>query len=63
MPPISVILLVITDGTLLCSMCTVYDDRPDFCRVEPQKFKAMYGIEEDELNVRVLYDSTMNCIG
>jgi Fe-S-cluster containining protein len=44
-------------------MCTVYDDRPDFCRVEPQKFKAMYGIEEDELNVRVLYDSTMNCIG
>ena len=32
-------------------MCTIYETRPGFCRVEPQKFKKMYEIEEEELNV------------
>ena len=41
----------VNDHFTFCSMCTVYDERPDFCRVEPRKFKTMYGIEEDELNV------------
>lgn len=32
-------------------MCTIYDKRPDFCRVEPKKFKKMYGVEASEFNV------------
>lgn len=32
-------------------MCTIYDERPAFCRVEPLKFKAMYGVDEEDLNV------------
>jgi len=31
-------------------ICKIYDERPEFCRVEPKKFKSMYGIAEDELN-------------
>ncbi|KAJ1442370.1 hypothetical protein B484DRAFT_322056 [Ochromonadaceae sp. CCMP2298] len=31
-------------------MCKIYEDRPDFCRVEPKKFQKMYDIEEEELN-------------
>lgn len=31
-------------------MCKIYDDRPEFCRVDPQKFQKMYQIEEKELN-------------
>lgn len=30
--------------------CTIYADRPQFCRVETETFQAMYGIEPDELN-------------
>jgi Fe-S-cluster containining protein len=32
-------------------MCKIYEDRPDFCRVEPKKFQKMYDVEEEELNV------------
>ena len=31
-------------------MCNNYENRPEFCRVDPKKFKVMYGIEEEELN-------------
>ncbi|TAE58723.1 MAG: YkgJ family cysteine cluster protein [Nostocales cyanobacterium] len=30
--------------------CTIYDDRPRFCRVQPETFQDMFGIEADELN-------------
>jgi Fe-S-cluster containining protein len=30
--------------------CGIYADRPRFCRVEPETFQAMYGIEPEELN-------------
>ena len=32
-------------------LCTIYDDRPAFCRVEVNKFKDMYDIKEDEFSV------------
>ncbi|AFY68292.1 YkgJ family cysteine cluster protein [Geitlerinema sp. PCC 7407] len=30
--------------------CQIYDDRPRFCRVQPDIFQDMYGIEADEVN-------------
>lgn len=30
--------------------CTIYDERPAFCRVAPDTFGVMYGIEPEELN-------------
>jgi Fe-S-cluster containining protein len=30
--------------------CRIYDDRPRFCRVEPEIFRDMYGIEPEEVN-------------
>ena len=30
--------------------CRIYPDRPRFCRVEPEVFQDMYGIEAEELN-------------
>lgn len=30
--------------------CRIYQDRPRFCRVEPDVFQDMYGVEADELN-------------
>ena len=30
--------------------CKIYPDRPRFCRVEPEVFQDMYGIEPEELN-------------
>lgn len=32
-------------------LCTIYEDRPAFCRVEIDKFKDMYDIKEDEFSV------------
>lgn len=31
-------------------MCTIYDKRPEFCIVNPQKYKKMFDVEEEELN-------------
>lgn len=31
-------------------MCKIYDDRPDFCRVEPATFNRMFGVPEDEMD-------------
>lgn len=30
--------------------CTIYRDRPSFCRVESKTFEKMYGIKPEELN-------------
>ena len=30
--------------------CRIYPDRPRFCRVEPEVFQDMYGIDAEELN-------------
>ncbi len=30
--------------------CSVYDDRPRFCRVEPDVFHDLFGVEPTELN-------------
>lgn len=30
--------------------CRIYDQRPDFCRVTPEAFHELYGIEPEELN-------------
>ncbi|CAE6085632.1 unnamed protein product [Arabidopsis arenosa] len=30
--------------------CSIYADRPYFCRVEPEVFKSLYGIEEKKFN-------------
>lgn len=30
--------------------CRIYDDRPRFCRVEPEVFQDLYGVEPEELN-------------
>lgn len=30
--------------------CQIYDDRPRFCRVKPDNFEDMYGIEVTEFN-------------
>ena len=33
-------------------MCNIYDTRPGFCVVDPKKFKTMFGVEQEDLNVR-----------
>ena len=30
--------------------CRIYPERPRFCRVQPDTFKELYGIEPEELN-------------
>jgi uncharacterized protein len=30
--------------------CTIYEDRPRFCRVQPDTFQDMYGVETEEFN-------------
>jgi uncharacterized protein len=30
--------------------CNIYEQRPRFCRVQPDTFKSMFGIEPDEFN-------------
>lgn len=30
--------------------CSIYDDRPRFCRVRPDTFAAMFGIEAEDFN-------------
>jgi uncharacterized protein len=30
--------------------CNIYDDRPDFCRVRPDTFSRMFGIDPEDLN-------------
>mmetsp|Transcript_426 Transcript_426/g.1554 ORF Transcript_426/g.1554 Transcript_426/m.1554 type:complete len:181 (+) Transcript_426:1529-2071(+) len=32
-------------------LCQIYDTRPDFCRVEPQTFRRMYGVDEADLDI------------
>jgi uncharacterized protein len=36
------------DGTT--RQCSIYDDRPSFCRVRPDTFSRMFGIEPADLN-------------
>lgn len=31
-------------------MCTIYDERPSFCVVKPEKMKTMFDIDEEEIN-------------
>jgi Fe-S-cluster containining protein len=31
-------------------VCTIYDDRPSFCVVKPEKMKTMFGVDEEEIN-------------
>ncbi len=31
-------------------LCTIYEQRPSFCRVQSDTFQQMFGITEDELN-------------
>lgn len=35
-------------------ICTIYDTRPDFCRVDKTNFKKMFGVEEDEFEVHFI---------
>ena len=30
--------------------CQIYEQRPSFCQVKPDRFEAMYGVEETEFN-------------
>jgi Fe-S-cluster containining protein len=30
--------------------CTIHNERPRFCRVEPETFKDLYGIEEKDMD-------------
>ncbi|MGB3790514.1 MAG: YkgJ family cysteine cluster protein [Phormidesmis sp.] len=30
--------------------CTIYNDRPNFCRVQPDTFQQLYDIQPNELN-------------
>lgn len=30
--------------------CTIYEQRPRFCRVQPDNFQRMYGVEANEFN-------------
>ena len=30
--------------------CNIYETRPEFCRVDPQKYKTMFDVEEEEMN-------------
>lgn len=34
----------------LSRSCTIHADRPRFCRVEPETFKVLYGIEEKDMD-------------
>ena len=29
-------------------MCTIYEDRPGFCRVDAEKYKVMYDVEGEQ---------------
>ena len=31
-------------------LCTIYDERPDFCRVTFSTFESMFGVASDELD-------------
>ncbi len=31
-------------------LCNIYDTRPEFCKVEPKKFKDMYEVDEEDMN-------------
>ena len=31
-------------------MCTIYDQRPSFCVVKPEKMKVMFDIDQEEIN-------------
>lgn len=31
-------------------LCTIYDQRPSFCRVQADTFQVMFGIDPEELN-------------
>lgn len=33
-------------------MCKIYETRPEFCVVDPRKFKLMYKVEKEDFNVR-----------
>jgi hypothetical protein len=33
-------------------MCGIYETRPEFCKVDPKKYKTMFGVEQEDLNVR-----------
>jgi Fe-S-cluster containining protein len=35
--------------------CRIYADRPRFCRVEPDIFQDMYGVEPSDLNDFAIY--------
>jgi Fe-S-cluster containining protein len=39
-------------------MCKIYETRPEFCVVDPRKFKTMFGVEQEDLNVRHLHPHT-----
>lgn len=32
-------------------ICGIYETRPGFCVVDPRKFKTMFGVEQEDLNV------------
>lgn len=32
-------------------MCKIYDERPEFCKVDPAKSKQMFGVDDDDFNV------------
>lgn len=31
-------------------LCSIYDDRPRFCRVQPETFESMFGVPKEDLN-------------
>jgi hypothetical protein len=31
-------------------LCTIYEERPSFCRVQADTFQVLFGIEPDDLN-------------
>ncbi|MEI6428185.1 MAG: YkgJ family cysteine cluster protein [Pseudanabaena sp. ELA607] len=46
--------------------CTIYETRPQFCRVLPETFQAMYGITAAELNdfaIECCYDQIESVYG
>jgi Fe-S-cluster containining protein len=42
-------------------VCTIYDTRPEFCKVDPKKYKKMFGVDEEDLNVSV-EETTLLCV-
>jgi uncharacterized protein len=40
-------------------MCKIYETRPEFCVVDPRKFKTMFGVEQEDLNVRASLHSNL----